>query len=706
MSLSFLSNRRKVETVLQNEASECGLACLTMVANYHRHDISLAYLRGMFPLSRAGMTLAQMVEVADKLDLDASGYGVSKVAELANLACPAVLHWNGNHFVVLEKVENGRYHIQDPAFGKRVYDGVDIERYFAGVAMEFEPRVAFQKIREERRATVWSVFKSCRGLESVIAQVAIASITASLMQLGTPILLEVSLDTVIPQFDLDLLNVVAIGLALVMLFEAAARWLRDLVTLRASTLFQIHFSRNIVGHAFRLPLSYFENRHPGDFVTRLSSIDNIRAFLVGGFVSSVADSAMSALTIALMFYYSTAMTVVSLTTLLVILVLRMAAFPKVAEFTSATLEAHSEEQARLLDGLHRVDSLKVHNASDLFVMKWFDSFVRYANTDYRTRKVTVDTDFALHVVFMLGTVATLYLGVTGVMQSHLSVGILYAFFSLRTSFFNNINALVLNLMQLSVMKAHFARLDDIIDQQPEQVARGSGVDRALHRGVSLQNVSIRFGQSETLLSGVTLDIDIAKSESIAIVGASGSGKSSLLKVIASIAPAAGGSILVDGQPLDQFGVREYRAHLGAVFADDGVFAGTVAENLAMFDSSIRFEDMEHALATVGLLEEVRRLPQGFATPLSEESRVMSTGQRRRLLLARALCRRPRLLLLDEVTANLDPATEAQLVRGLLATRAAKVFVTHSEKLLPFVDRVYRVAEGRVFEDKLGTRLSA
>ena len=552
MSLAFLSGRRRIVSILQAEASECGLACLTMIANYHRHDIGLSYVRGLFPLSRSGMTLAQMVEVAAKLDLDAQGYGIANASELSGLSCPALLHWNGNHFVVLEKVDKGRFHIHDPAFGLRIYDSGDIERHFAGIAME-SSRVSLSKNSRRNARRRFGRSSIVRGLDGVIAQVAIASITASLMQLGMPVLLEVSLDTVIPQFDLDLLNVVVIGLALVMSFEAAARWLRDLITLRASTLFQIYFTRNIVGHAFRLPLAYFENRHPGDFVTRLSSIDNIRAFLIGGFVSSVADSAMSVLTIGLMFYYSTTMTLVSLTTLFGILVVRFLSFPKITQFTNATLEAHSEEQTRLLDGLHRVDALKVHNTADLFVMKWFESFVRYGNTDYRTKKVSIDTDFALHLVFMLGTVATLYLGVTGVMQSKVSVGILYAFFALRTSFFTNINALVMNLMQLSVMKAHFARLDDVISQIPEKDLQGSGVDRAIRRGIEIRNVSIQFGQDDALLTHVNLAIDIANGESIAIIGASGSGKSSLLKVIASIAPCEGGGIFVDGQPLAQFG---------------------------------------------------------------------------------------------------------------------------------------------------------
>lgn len=693
--IPFLSTRRRIATVLQNEANECGLACLTMIANYHRHEIGLAWVRGLWPVSRAGMTLAEIVELADKLGLDAQGYGVEKVADLAGIACPAILHWNGNHFVVLEKVEKGRFHVHDPAFGLRVYEAADLERHFSGVALEFEPRVAFEAIRQKKKTAFWSVFKSCRGLEGVIAQIVVASITATLMSLAIPIMLEISIDTVIPQLDLDLLTVVAIGLGLLMLFEAAARWLRDLVTLKASTLFQIHFTRNVVGHAFRLPLSYFENRHPGDFVTRLSSIDNVRAFLVGGSVSAVADSILSVLVIGMMLYYSPTMTLVSLATLFAVLAVRLVAYPKISNHTNATLQAHSEEQARLLDGLRRVDSLKVHNTTDLFVMKWFESFVRFANTDYRAKKVSIDTDLFLHSVFMVGTVATLWLGVTGVMKSQLSIGILYAFFALRTNFFSIINQLMMNLLQLTIMKAHFERLDDVIDQTPEADQAGSSIDRTVRKNLVIDDVTIRFGAAPPLLAHVDLEIDVARGEAIAVIGASGSGKSSLLKVIASLSPPTSGRILVDGVALSQFGLREFRANIGAVFADDGLFAGTVLENLSQFDPTIRRDDMERALATVGLLDEIQRLPQGFSTALSDESAILSTGQRRRLLIARALCRKPRILLLDEVTANLDPISERTVIEALLDIPAAKIFVTHSEALLPFVDRIYRVQDGTV-----------
>jgi ATP-binding cassette, subfamily B, bacterial CvaB/MchF/RaxB len=690
------SRKPRIRTVLQSEANECGLACLTMLANFHRHDISLSYLRSLFPLSQRGMNLAEIVELAGQLDLDAQGLAVSNVTELANLKCPALLHWNGNHFVVLEKIVRGAFHVHDPAFGIRIYAAEDIERHFSGVALEFEPRIKFEAIKAAKKSRFWSVFRACRGIEHTIAVIAVLSLASSIFALTTPVFLEIALDTVIPQYDLDLLTVIAIGMALFAVFEALSRWLRDVVTLRSSTVFEMFFTRNVVGHAFRLPVKFFELRHPGDFLTRMASIDHVKTFLVSGFVSSVADGAMSLMIVIMMFYYSPVMAAASVATLLIAVAIRLMTYPRIAEYTTATLEARSEEQARLIDGLQSIAALKVHNTGELFCLKWFDSFTKFANAGFRSRKLTIDTDLLLHVVFMIGTVSTLYIGVTDVMKSVTSIGILYAFFALRNSFFTNMNSLILNLLQVSIMRAHFERLDDVLDEVPETNAGRVRIDRAIRRTLKLENVNIQFDRgSKPLLEDVNLQLDIERHESIAIIGESGSGKSSLLKVVASLHAPFTGRLLIDGQPLQSFGLHEYRANLGAVFAEDGLFSGTVLDNLTMFAPEIDSFRIEEALRAVDLLDEIYRLPQGFATPLSRESPILSTGQRRRLLLARAIARSPRLLLLDEITANLDPQTEDKIVQALRAVPAAKIFVTHSDRLLRHVDRVYQVVDGRL-----------
>jgi ATP-binding cassette, subfamily B, bacterial CvaB/MchF/RaxB len=691
-----LTRRRAVRSVAQSEAKECGLACLAMIANYHRHDIDLSYLRALFPLSQTGMSLGDIVEVAEGLGLDANGFALSNVGELSGVALPAILHWNGNHFVVLERIRRGRYHVHDPEFGLRIYDRADMERLFSGVVLEFQPRMDFARLTAERRLGFLEVFRATRGLGNTVWQISLVSLAIALLGLGMPVLLEIALDVVIPQVDLDLLRVLAIGLAAMMVFEAVGRWLRDAIVLRSSTLLQLQFTRNVVGHAFRLPLGYFERRHPGDFAVRVDSIDHIKAFLVGGLVTAVADSATSVLLVGLMTYYAPLMAGVTLLTLVAVLLARALTFPALRRHTAASLEARSEEQARLLDGLRRVAALKAHNATDLFAMRWFESFARFANTDFRARHATIDAELFMHLVIAASTVTTLYLGVGAVIGNTLTIGSLYAFFALRGDFFERVNRLTVNLMHLSVMRVHFQRLDDLVGQEAESGAEGVRIHRSVRRSVALEDVRVQFGRADApLLVDVNLAIDVAGGESIAIVGASGSGKSSLLKVLASLHEPAAGRLTVDGAALEQFGRREFRANLGVVFADDGLFAGTVADNLALFDPSVTRAQMDSALDEVGLREAIDALPQGLATLVSEESGLLSTGQRRRLLVARALCRRPRLLLLDEVTANLDPETERALVEGLRRVRAAKVYVTHSRQLLAGVDRVLRVADGRL-----------
>ena len=694
----ILSRRRRVRTLVQSEANECGLTCLAMVANYHRHDIGLSYLRALFPLSRSGMSLGDIVELADGLGLDAGGYALSNVSELANVALPAILHWNGNHFVVLESIRAGRYRVHDPEFGLRLYDQADMERMFSGIVLEFAPRMDLKQFKAARKLTLVELIRATSGLGGTVWQIALVSTAIALLGLATPVLLQISLDVVIPQVDLDLLQVLAVGLALMMTFEALGRWLRDFVTLRASTLLQLQFTRNVVGHAFRLPLTYFELRHPGDFVARIDSIDHVKSYLVGGLVTAFADSLTSILLIGMMFYYAPPMAFATLLTLAAVLAMRVLTFPKLNQATAGSLEARSEERGRLLDGLRRVDSLKAHNGTELFALRWFESFTRFANLDFRARKAGIDAELMMHVVIAVSTVTTLYMGITGVIANALTIGTLYAFFALRTDFFERVNLLTHSLMQLSALKVHLQRLDDVIGQDPEPGIEESKFQRQLRKEVRLENVTVQFGRAdEPILTGANLSIDIERAETIAIVGTSGSGKSSLMKILASLHEPAQGRVVVDGAPLDQFGRRAFRDNLGVVFADDGLFAGTVADNLSLFDPSVSRAEMEAALVRVGLAEEIERLPQGFATPISEENGLLSTGQRRRLLLARALCRRPRLLLLDEVTANLDPETEAALVESLRAVRAAKVFVTHSERLLDQVDRVLRIEDRRLVE---------
>jgi ATP-binding cassette subfamily B protein RaxB len=702
MSLPFFSNKPRVRTMLQSEQQECGLACLAMIANAHGHDVDLPYMRSIHQINRGGMSLAELHNLGGIFGLDARGLGVEKIDDLEGVKLPAILHWENRHYVVLEAIKRGRYVIQDPAVGRRVFVRKEFEKHFSGVALEFEPRVQMEKlVSRDEGLTLWALIKSTIGFKAALWKILGVSFAIGLLALATPILLQVALDFVLPQADVDLLTILAIGLCALLIFEAVGGWLRDMVILRTSIGMQLQFSRSVVGHGLRLPLRYFERRQAGDFITRLNSVDQVKAFAADGMVRALADAAVSIISVGLMFAYSVPMTFMVLATLLLALGVRMLYMRRTREATTEALTAKADEVSALLDGLDRIQIIKAHNISGRIERRWFEKLSRYASRDFHSRRLQVDNQFLVHGIVVIGTVATLYAGVAKVLVSEMTIGMLYAFFALRSSFFAMADTLMSNLMQLTVISSHVRRLEDIIQNEPESSGKHTIIRRGIRRDVEVKDVGIIFGEGERpVVESASLRIDVERGERIAIIGESGSGKSSLLKVIASIAPASRGSILVDGQPLSRFGVMEYRANIGAVFAEDGLFNATVAENVSLFDPEVPTERIVEALRLVGLDGEMEMLPQGIATIVANNNTLLSTGQRRRVLAARVICRQPRLMLFDEITANLDADTERNLLECLCKLPGGKIFVTHSERLLGYVDKAYRLKNGVLTEVEL------
>nr|WP_289852099.1 cysteine peptidase family C39 domain-containing protein [Rhizobium sp. SSA_523] len=693
--MPFFSDKMRVRTLLQSEQQECGLACLAMIANAHGHNVDLPYMRSLHQISRGGMSLAELYHLAGQFGLEARGLGVQNIEEMTGLSLPAILHWEGRHYVVLEAIRGSRFIIHDPAVGRRDFSRDDFARHFSGVALEFHSRASFDKIASQTDdLTIWQIIGATTGYKAIFWKIFTVSVAIGILSLSTPILLQISLDFVLPQADVDLLGVLTIGLLALLLFDGVGQWLRDVIILRSSIGMQLQFSRSVVGHGFRLPLTYFEARHAGDFVTRLNSVDQVKAYASDGMIRSFAEAGVSVLSLTLMAYYSTEMTLMVLGTLVLAVGIRMLYMRRTQDATTDALSAKSEEVSVLLDGLNRIQTLKAHNLSERFEQRWFDKLARYAGRDFVSRRLQIDTQLMVHLLVVLGTVVTLYFGVAAVLQSKMTIGMLYAFFALRGTFFQMADALTTNLMHLTVISSHIRRLEDVIQNPPEVNRRTATIRKAIRRSVEVRNLSISFGEEERpVVRNASLTINVERGERIAIVGESGSGKSSLLKVIASIAPATGGGIFVDGQPLGAFGIMEYRNNIGAVFAEDTLFAATVAENVSLFDPEIPRERIEQALAEVGLAEEVEALPQGLATLVSPNNSLLSTGQRRRLLAARIICRRPRLMLFDEITANLDRKTELDLLNVLARSEGGKIFVTHSERVLDYVDRAYSMLDG-------------
>lgn len=692
----FALMQRRLPLVLQDGNGECGLACLAMIAQWHRHRLDLPYLRATYPTTRRGLSLADLARVADELGFDVRGYRIDDVGDLAKVRLPAILHWSGNHFVVLRSVRGGRFEIHNPAVGARTLTRADMEKEFSGFVLEVLPGDTFKIIVKEKRYTLARILDLTHGLRKSLIQVIAVATVGSLITMAMPLFVQAALDSVLPQSDVDLLAALAIGMLLVSLTIAIADWLQKRVIANAGGSFFAQLTRNAVGHLFRLPLRYFEGRHPGDIATKLESVDHVRTVVTKSVVAAAVDSIMILLSGAIMFLYAPMLATIVTSLFLVVVGIRLGLYPQIRRQGGAALKARSEERSKLIDSLRAIAAIKTADASVPVASRWYDSFVRYVNATFRIQMTEANAVLLVDVVTGVGTAATLYLGVAAVLEQRLTVGMLYAFFTYRTLFFDRIDNLVTTMTEVSLLGANMARLSDFLEVEPETGTRVA--QRQLRHGVALRGVTFRPGFADApIIDGVDLSLPSGSGETVSIIGPSGSGKTTLLKLLAGLYDPTGGSLEVDGVPLAAWGLSAYRRNIGLLLGADKLLHGSITENVTAFALDPDPIKVQSALRLACLDEAVLALPRGPETVVSEENGVLSSGQRRRLMLARALYADPAMLLLDEVTANLDAETAAAVLDNLATHPATKVITSHDMQVLGMSSRIFRMTGGRLTE---------
>ncbi|MFN3388566.1 MAG: peptidase domain-containing ABC transporter [Allosphingosinicella sp.] len=690
----FSLGRRRLPVITQDTNGECGLACLAMIAQWHGHSLDLNHLRASYPTSRRGLSLANLATVADQLNFDVRGYQLDEVADLPKVRLPAILHWDNNHFVVLKAIKRGKYVVHNPAVGARTLTKSDVEEHFTGFLLEVQPAQTFKVIVREKRYPLTRILELTHGLKTSLIQVIAVSVVGAAVAMLMPLFVQAALDSVVPRSDFDLLAALAAGLLLVSLTTAVADYLRSRIIANVGGSFFAQLTRNAFGHILRLPLRYFEARHPGDVATRLESIDHVRTVVTQSVVTGAVDGIMILLSGAIMFLYAPALALIVTSIFLLVIGIRIWLYPKMRRQGGAALAARSEERSKMIDGLRAIAAVKTANATIPIASRWYDSFVCYVNATFRIQMTEAHAVLLVEIVTAVGMAATLYLGVAAVLAQELTVGMLYAFFTYRTIFFARIDSLVTTMTDVSMLGANMARLSDFLEVEPE--AASHMIDREIRTGVALRNVTFRAGFADKpILDDISLDIPCNKGQTIAILGPSGSGKTTLLKVMAGLYAPTAGALEVDGVPVARWALTAYRRNVGLLLGSDKLLFGTVLENVTFFAVDPDIPRVHAALRIASLHDEVLGLEAALETIVSEENGILSSGQRRRLMLARALYSDPSILLLDEVTSNLDAETSATVLRNLAAHPATKIITSHDLAVLEMSDRVFRMEGGQL-----------
>lgn len=676
---------RHLPMILQTEATECALACLTMIASYHGHDVDLAGLRRRFPTSLKGSNLAQLMSMASALHMSGRPLRLD-MDELSKLNTPCVLHWELNHFVVLKKVDKRGIVIHDPARGERRLTFAEASAAFTGIALELLPAAGFEPVQQRLSVSLKQLTGTMHGVVPFLVQIVLLALALEAFALTSPFFMQWIMDQVLPSADRDLLTLLCLGFLTILALQIAVGAARSWAVTVLGMKLGVQWVGNVVGHMLRLPLDWFEKRHVGDVVSRLGSIQAIQRTLTTQFIGALLDGLMSVITLIVLLAYSPSLTAIVVGLFITYALIRWAIFGRLRRLNEDQIIYAARQQSELLESIRGVLPIKLYNQEEERRARYMNAVVDTTNRDIRIQRFSLAFGALNQILFGVGRVALIWIGALRALDGSFSAGMLVAFIAYADQFTSRAGSLVDKWIDFRMLKLHTERLADIALSAPEP-QEDIGWDGELSdAGIELRNVSFRYADDEPWVIR-NCNLRIGSGESVAITGPSGCGKTTLAKLMLGLLEPQEGEILFGGVPIRKLGLSRYRAQIGAVMQEDQLFAGSIADNIAFFDHGIDQERVQLSARWAAIAPDIAAMPMGYQTLVGDMGSSLSGGQRQRVLLARALYRRPRLLLLDEATSHLDINREKQVNEAIKHLRTTRIVIAHRPETIASADRV-------------------
>lgn len=701
MSLSDLNfaGRRRLPVIRAAEGAECGLACIAMIGRYHGHDIDLNGLRQRFSLSLTGATLRNLMQLSEQLSLSSRALRVGLNA-LQDDRLPAILHWDLNHFVVLKSFDGKRAIIHDPSRGARTLSHEEFSNHFTGVVLEIAPSTGFEKVRARIPVRLSMLWSRTQGFGQAIAQVLVLSLVFQIATFILPFHLQLVVDEAIGRADRDLLTVLALGFGALTVLHMGLEALRNWILRLLGSMMSFQVVGNIVRHLLRLPVSFFEKRHVGDIISRIESTTAIQDALTRGMISALVHGVMAVIAAFILFLYSPLLAVVVIAALVIVLALGFAFYPATRAATEAGLVAMAAEQSNLIETIRAMSTIKLMGGEVEREGKWRNRYASVINSSVRLGRLEISLAFLQNAIIGIQSVLVIYLGAKMVLDAQgFSVGMLFAFMSFRQTFSDRALSLIGELIHFRLLKLHLERLGDIVTSEPDIAPGVSAAPEIKVLGkIEARRISFRYGMASPLILD-NMSLTIQPGEFVAITGASGGGKTTFAKLILGLNRPESGEILLDGQLATPELWRDWRSQVGVVAQDDQLLSGSIADNIAFFDPDMNMEQIVTAATAARVHDNIMRMPMQYLSLVGDMGSALSGGQRQRVLLARALYRQPRLLLLDEGTANLDEEVEAEIADLIAALPITRIAIAHRPALIQKAHRILRFSEGQCFEER-------
>ncbi|ACK68876.1 cyclic nucleotide-regulated ABC bacteriocin/lantibiotic exporter [Gloeothece citriformis PCC 7424] len=655
---------RRYPFYAQQSGSDCGAACLIMVARYWGKKFSLNRIRDIANVDRNGASLRGLSAAAESIGFSTRPVKAS-LDQLAKQQLPAIVHWEGKHYIVVYEISRRKVIIADPAIGQKTLTHREFKANWTGYTLLLQPTTLLQRAKEHTNS-FWQFFDLIKPHGLVLFEVFIASLFIQIFGLVTPIFTQLILDRVVVQRSELTLMAVGLGLLIFGLFRVAMMGLRQYLLDHTANKVDLALIVGFIRHTLRLPLSFFESRYVGDILSRVQENRKIQRFLTGEALSILLDLLTVFIYVGLMFWYSWKLAILALAIVPPFFLLAIIATPFLKRISREIFASIANEQSYLIEALSGIRTVKSTSVEQTVRWHWEELLHQEVKSNFSGQVIGNRLQIFSNTIEALATTGLLWFGAWLVIQNQLTIGQLVAFNMLLSNIIRPFQRLTVLWEQLQEVVIAVERLNDVLDYEPEEDLHHQARQSLprLQGEIEFNNVTFRYHPESDLNILENLSFKIKPGQMVALVGRSGSGKTTISKLVLGLYMPTDGKILIDGHDITSLSLHSLRGQIGVVDQDTFLFGGTIRENISLGHPSSSLEEIIKAAKLAGADDFIKRLPMGYETQIGEGGGLLSGGQRQRIAIARALLGNPRLLVMDEATSHLDSESERIIQNNL------------------------------------------
>ncbi|MCR5023641.1 MAG: NHLP family bacteriocin export ABC transporter peptidase/permease/ATPase subunit [Lachnospiraceae bacterium] len=687
----------KTPTIFQMEATECGAASLAMILAYFGKFVPLEEMRIKTGVSRDGCNAGNIMKAGKNFGLEVHGYK-KNVEGLLALPVPCIIHWNFNHFVVWEGVKGKDYIINDPAVGRRKLTFEDIDECFTGIVLTFATTEAFTKSNKENKM-LGLLAERLKGEKAALFSLVVMGVFLIIPGMVIPVFSQVFIDDILIGGNRGWITALLLAMIITVLYKAGFTYYRGIILQRLQNKLTLLSGYKMLFHLFRLPVVFFDQRYAGDISERVDNNNNISIFLTSGLAQTVLNIFTAVFFCILMLLYSPILTAAGVILVLFSLIVMKISADAISDFTMKAQIDEGKFIGSLMAGLTITATLKASGSENEYIGRMQGYYAKNGISEQKLGMKQEAMNSIPEIASNLTGIVVLIMGGIEVINGNMTAGMLTAFIQLLSSFTTPVSELAGFIKSIQSARADLSRVDDIMRYGEDEKFKGDdkeNLSEKLIGNISLDRVSFGYNVlEEPLISDFSFDLSCGSS--IAFVGASGCGKSTMSKICSGLYMPWGGRLLFDGVELNRIPKEVLAASVSTVSQNISIFSGTIRENLTMWNKYIPEQDIVQACKDACIHDMITRKPGAYDYELLEGGTNLSGGQRQRLEIARALVTNPSILIMDEATSALDPIVEKQIIDNIKRRGCTCIIVAHRLSAIRDCDEIIVMEQGKIVQ---------